>query len=50
MAECTGGKYTECVPDSSDWMREMVSGLFNYLDANPERLSAVIAGLKQESE
>ena len=31
-------------------MRDMVSGLFNHLDASPDRLSAIITGLKQECE
>ena len=50
VAECTSGQYQECVADSADWLKAMVSGLFNHLDNNQERLCEVIAGLKAESE
>ena len=50
VAECTGGRFQECVADSEEWLKAMVSGLFNHLDSNAERLSEVISGLKAESE
>mmetsp|Transcript_27106 Transcript_27106/g.33654 ORF Transcript_27106/g.33654 Transcript_27106/m.33654 type:complete len:191 (-) Transcript_27106:423-995(-) len=50
VGECTGGRYSECDPESADWLKNMIAGLFNHLDADSERLTQVITGLRQESE
>jgi mannose-6-phosphate isomerase class I len=50
VSECTEGKYQQCLPDSAEWLKDFVYGLFNRLEANQERLAQVINGLREESE
>lgn len=38
------------MPESEEWLKDFIFGLFNKLDGNTERIAQVIAGLKSESE
>ena len=50
VSEVTGGSFDACQPESAEWLRSFVGGLFDKLQNDAARMSTVIQGLKAEAE